>query len=137
MWSHYADNHSGVCVQYSFETVNNISSYGCIPIKYTNTYEYNLAPYNLEESVKNFLKLYSKSTEWLYEKEWRVMQQSEIAYGNGYSVQIGIPEKIYLGCRIKKQLKKDILEYCFDKDIDVYQMRIKEGTFLLYYEKIN
>ena len=51
MWGHYANNHAGVCAEYDWDTVVNASPFGCIPIKYTDTYEYFSNPSNKAEET--------------------------------------------------------------------------------------
>ena len=136
MWSHYADSHSGVCVEYDFETVKNVVPTACIPVKYTDSYEYSIAPQNSEEGIENFFKMYTKSTEWEYEKEWRVSIQMENALTRGHAIPIGEPKRIYLGCRIKERLKEDVMRFCRDNEIELYQMKLVPGSFCLGYERI-
>lgn len=66
MWSHYTDNHKGVCIKFDLskdETLNNSLS----PIKYLK---------KIPEIKKNadFKKqLYLKESSWSSEKEWRIV----------------------------------------------------------------
>ena len=55
MWGHYANNHRGVCVEYDFNTVKNICPFGCIPIKYTDTYSHRIHTEGTVENTKNIL----------------------------------------------------------------------------------
>ena len=136
MWGHYADNHSGVCAEYDFKAVNDACEFGCIPIRYTNSYEYLINARNMSESVRNFLKLYTKATEWEHEKEWRVSKQLSGGEKIGVSIPFVFPRKVYLGCRVKEKLKSDVMAFCADRDIEIYQMKLKPGSFCLDYEKI-
>lgn len=136
MWSHYADSHSGVCVEYDFETVKNVVPTACIPVKYTDSYRYSIDPKNSEEGVANFFKMYTKSTEWEYEKEWRVSIQVENVLERGRAIPIGVPKRIYLGCRIKNRLKEDMTRFCHDNKIELYQMKLVPGSFYLDYERV-
>lgn len=136
MWSHYADSHSGVCVEYDFETVKNVVPTACIPVKYTDVYRYSINPKNNEEGVANFFKMYTKSTEWEYEKEWRISVQLENSLERGCVMPIATPKRIYLGCRIKNRLKEDVTSFCRDNKIELYQMKIIPGSFCLDYERV-
>ena len=135
MWAHYANNHSGVCVEYDFATVNNVSPFACIPVRYTDDYRYLLNPNNINDDVANFLQFFTKAKEWEYEKEWRVAQQNKQLNMKGYNVSISSPIAIYLGCKASEKLKKDVMSAC--ENIPVYQMKMRPGTFQFYYELLN
>ena len=131
MWGHYANSHAGVCAEYSFVDVNNACSFGCIPVRYTNSYEYRIWANSVEEQVSNFLKLYVKATEWQYEKEWRVSQKRENFRENGYNVKFYLPKRVYIGCKADDRLKEDVIRNCTKLGIELYQMKIRPGSFCL------
>ena len=133
MWAHYANNHSGVCVEFDFASVSNISPFACIPVRYTDDYRYLLIPNNVSDDVTNFMRFFTKAKEWEYEKEWRVAQQGQL-FMKGYNVPISSPIAVYLGCRVSEKLKNDVMATC--ENIPVYQMRMKPGTFQFYYDLI-
>ena len=137
MWAHYANNHSGVCVEYDFNVVNNVSPFGCIPIKYTDDYKYLLYTSNISEDVTNYMKFFTKAKEWSYEKEWRVAQNNENPNTKGYSIPIALPLAVYIGCKTSERLKEDVIRICKSKNIPAYQMKLKPGSFQLYYELID
>lgn len=132
MWAHYANIHSGVCVEYDFASVSNVSPFACIPIRYTDDYRYLLNPNNINDDVSNFMKFFTKAKEWEYETEWRVAVQNERLNMIGYNVPIASPVAIYLGCKASEKFKKDVVSTC--KNIPVYQMEIKPGTFQFDYK---
>lgn len=137
MWGHYANSHCGVCAEYEFDTVKNICEFGCIPVKYTNTYNYSIYNRNSMEGTQNFLHLiYNKSSEWKYEKEWRVSYYAYESKGDGFTIPCALPKRIYLGCKIDGNLKQEILELCSDNDIEIFQMKLKPGCFCLCHDKI-
>lgn len=137
MWGHYANGHCGVCAEYDFDTVKNICEFGCIPVKYTDTYSYGICNKNSTEGTQNFLRLiYNKSSEWKYEKEWRVAYYTYENKGDGFAVPCGFPKRIYLGCKIDETLKQELLCFCSDKNIEIFQMKLKQGCFSLCHDKI-
>ena len=135
MWAHYANNHSGVCVEYDFDAVKNAVPFACIPVRYTDNYEYLLNTNNISEDVANYMKFFTKAKEWEHEKEWRVAEQNEKLNMIGYNVSISSPIAIYLGCKASEKLKKDVISTC--ENIPVYQMKTRPGTFQFYYELLN
>ena len=135
MWGHYANNHMGICAEYDWADVRDASPFACLPVKYTNTYEYIPNPTSDRDGTKNFMKFYTKAEEWEYEKEWRVAQQLDCKC-NGVSVPFNLPRKVYLGCRISEKLKNDVVSICALNNIEVYQMRIKPNSYSLEFDKI-
>jgi hypothetical protein len=135
MWGHYANNHAGVCAEYDWDTVVNASPFGCIPIKYTDTYEYFSNPSNKAEETIDFLKFFTKAKEWEHEKEWRVAQVSN-AGGDGFCVPLELPKKVYLGCNSAPKLIADVLGICLSHNIEVYKMKLQPNSYCLTYEKI-
>ena len=136
MWAHYANNHSGVCLEYDFNAVKNASLFGCIPVKYTNDYHYLLDANDVFENVANYLKFFTKAKEWEHEREWRVAQKNETINMNGYKVAFALPISIYLGCKVSDKLKDDVMSICKDKGISLYQMKMNPGSFDIYPEMI-
>ncbi len=132
MWAHYANNHSGVCVEYDFDAVKNTSPFGCIPVRYTDDYRYLLNTNNISEDVANYMQFFTKAKEWEYEAEWRVAEQNKHLNMMGYNVPISSPIAVYLGCKVSKKLKKDVVTTC--KNIPVYQMGMIPGTFQFDYK---
>ena len=134
MWAHYANNHSGVCLEYDFDDVKNASPFGCIPVRYTDDYNYLVDANDVSQNVANYLKFFTKAKEWAHEREWRVAQKNETLNMNGYKVSFDLPVSIYLGCKISDKLKEDIISICKDKGISLYQMKMKPGSFEIYPE---
>jgi len=72
MWSHYADHHKGICVEYDFRKSNQEIEY-LYPIFYTdNLFEYRF--FVRPRSVNQFAYAsIQKGLDWQYEKEWRII----------------------------------------------------------------
>lgn len=74
MWSHYADNHKGFCVEYDFSEDSHLRKIA-EPVRYSETIPA-LSLANLPKGAeKNFLDIciFTKAKQWEYEKEWRVI----------------------------------------------------------------
>ena len=135
MWAHYDNAHKGVCAEYEFDSVNQICTVGCIPVIYTDAYNRTPQTETTHDEVAELLKLvYNKAMEWKYEKEWRVVQQSEDVK-NGLTLPCPLPKKIYLGCKVEKKLKLDVLTFCAGTEIEVFQMKLIPGSFNLGFEQ--
>ena len=135
MWSHYANNHKGICAEYDFTDVNSACTFGCIPVIYTNAYflQQNYA----ENGVRRILDLvYTKALEWQNEKEWRLSAIEERVDHIGYKTEFCLPKCIYLGCKAEEHLKAEMHSYCVDKGITLYQMKLHPGSYTLDVDRI-
>ena len=73
MWSHYADAHLGFCIELERNEHSDLGKWDhCLPV----TYQPELPVFSLEELVdkKALARIVAtKSEEWAYEKEWRMI----------------------------------------------------------------
>ncbi len=74
MWSHYADKHQGLCLKFSVDLNAVGPDPALAPVSYSKTYPV----LNVRDLVANlggtcYQALYSKSPQWRYEKEWRLV----------------------------------------------------------------
>jgi len=70
MWSHYASNHQGVCLE--FELPENEIRWFAREVKYT-TDRPRINPANVDLQENYELLFLTKAHDWCYEKEWRVI----------------------------------------------------------------
>jgi hypothetical protein len=76
MWAHYADHHRGVCLVFNVRT-NDICS--ATQVNYSTDYP----RYSLSDDT-DLSPFYSKSADWAYEEEYRLVAQEESeALGSG------------------------------------------------------
>lgn len=103
MWSHYADSHSGVCLEYSF---NSIRKELIFPISYVakrQNYEKGLLEWlhNKEDAINRLCNyqnmtniqkrqmhycgkiMFTKDIVWKYEKEYRIVTRNHLDIANG------------------------------------------------------
>ena len=92
MWAHYANNHCGICVEYELLEINRQLGFSPVPIIYSDNRVcvHTLDPNTLEKDIQGIFieSLTSKSPEWSYEKEWRIIRDDG-ACGNKTSVYKG------------------------------------------------
>ncbi|MGA3674360.1 DUF2971 domain-containing protein [Lysinibacillus agricola] len=143
MWSHYANNHSGFCVEYNFkkENVESLLTRTLQPVIYTDEIldmsEYFGVGREDKLNYNNLISTYAaivKSNEWAYEKEWRI--SFPIGAEEGFSREIFPPEAIYLGTRMQDDYKQELIQIAQQKQISVYQMKMKTNEFKLITEQI-
>ena len=140
MWAHYAYNHTGICIEYDLKDLNEkyILKW-CYPVKYENNYDYTKELMNIKNNGDKLLHetLLKKSTEWKYEKEWRILIDYDIQLsglikkGNDYFLKLPKPQAIYLGINISNKNREKILKICEDREISAYQMEINRKNHQL------
>ncbi|MEN2753499.1 DUF2971 domain-containing protein [Capnocytophaga sputigena] len=128
MWAHYADNHSGVCIKYTFDTsITQLGSDNSSIISFFEDVKY--SDDDLEKhSQMNYISLrdsfFLKGKQWEYENELRFLYFD--MKGNGEYQQIDIPnciEAVYFGMRCSENDRRTIKEILrgkkfFEKDIE-------------------
>ncbi|NCA61179.1 DUF2971 domain-containing protein [Bacillus cereus] len=143
MWSHYADNHKGFCIEYNFNEIDinsNLIS-ALQPTIYSdeiiNIGEHLKRTPKKVEKFKGVLEEYAaiiKSNEWIYEQEWRIVFRENKS--GGFNCKGLYPKAIYLGSRISEDDKIELLEIAREKKIPVYQMKTDNNKFELFAEKL-
>lgn len=125
MWSHYAKDHSGFCIEYDLDNLLD-QSFPAKPVIYSKEMPL------LSKELDNFMEgLYCKSEEWSYENEWRIVFTKE----DVEFVKIN-PKAIYLGCKISDELKEILISICKTKEIECYQAKKSFFEYKLYFEKV-
>lgn len=139
MWSHYADQHRGVCIKYML-----VDNNGVRPEKIDYTRPRAISandilewirfdPETVNDKIKEFY-FFSKAKEWKYEDEWRCLSEN--------SGDIDCPFKIYsilFGMRCNYAVIRTIVGLLYPKypDIDYYRMRPVDSGFDLRAEAID
>lgn len=153
MWAHYAANHKGYALEYDFRNRKFHSNGDCdaslFPIIYSQE-RYDATEYgiwSLLETLSNNieteprLQIYKdllfaykvilhKSTDWEYEKEWRMITTFRDNY---HEVKdrcqvLKKPKAIYFGCKIPTIYKKILGKIADEKNIKKYQMYVKDDS---------
>lgn len=132
MWSHYANSHRGICLQF-FALGNTLES--SQPVHYKSVRPVvNPVSQSHDEMLDH--AIFSKSDHWKYEQEWRLIQ-----YKHGAGVYRTPPEAlvgIVLGALIEPEDKRDVLEWVDSRDIPtkIYQARISTSKFELEIDEV-
>ena len=111
MWAHYANNHQGVCLEYYAKDIMltelcDVPNYALLPVVYTDKF----ATDNIENDMANF----SKSNQWSYEEEVRIVCQME-----GNVLKFPYLKSVNLGANMPKEIKAELVELCLDNGVDV------------------
>lgn len=136
MWSHYADDHKGVCIELDRHENNDLGN-GDVTRKvvYTKSYP-SLSSKSLlsEADVSSSLQrvLYTKSEHWAYENEWRTFKPSG---GKVYPLP-GKIKSITFGVRASDMDIEIVKKLITGSDTKLYQAQLKQGEFGIKFAKI-
>ena len=143
MWSHYADEHKGISIEYDFKDNEEVCKY-IEPIYYTDQL-FDFTPYfgkpNNIQAIR--ISAISKVKDWQYEKEWRLIflliKENPI---NGH-YKISNPVAIYLGARYNKntlnnkEILIEIFEFAKNLNIPIYKMGIHKSQYKIVPIQLN
>jgi len=133
MWSHYAKNHTGFCIEYDTGSLKyNSLQRQLYPIIYTdnlfNTTKYQNIDLPDRNNLHLMLSALYKSIEWKYEKEWRLIIHGGINIENHIMPR---PKAIYLGSQINNDNKLKLIKIATYKNIPIFQMELDSTKFRL------
>lgn len=126
MWTSYAENESGYCIEYDFSDYE-FRSY-LYPVVYEDNKETNLVIQTVATFIgqmifqlsnkqvnadrSQFLRLFlTKDTKWAYQKEWRIIDKA------GDKLKAPKIKGIILGGKVPPDDKINIIKYCNEKGI--------------------
>lgn len=159
MWSHYANSHQGICIEYSplkdntgialqlEDRLNQIDD----PVlnKYLAltkvNYHTNMPPtYNrLKDNNSKFIDfLKTKHSDWHYEKEWRVIFVNELLKKNPVVIKRQNITGIIFGLLIDDKIKRNYINICKKSFLDkgfsfkFYQCYEKQKEYALDIQEI-
>lgn len=122
IWSKHADKERGFALSYVIDDENICNNLW--PVLYNENdllRQYASVMSNDINMVKILISIVSKSMEWQHEQEWRLIVNENYLYNERY-----IPMKadaIYLGAKIDKENKKEIMSIVQHKGIEAFMMR--------------
>jgi Protein of unknown function (DUF2971) len=121
MWTHYADEYRGICVEYYADRLQSQLPQECTlaRIGYVNepTRISAAARRDIESAARKILS--QKKASWFYEREWRILGPVGSVHARGLRPVL---RSIHLGARIPDEHKQRILDEF--PNIDIWQMTI-------------
>ena len=130
LWSHYADEHKGICIEYDLENEDEIRPF-LYPIMYSDKiYKISCDDFRALRALGSSL---IKSKDWEYEAEWRltILRQREV-FSN--KITVTNPKAVFLGTRFHlntADIKGKLLDILEKKKVPVYQMKKHSEEFKL------
>lgn len=141
MWSHYANYHKGICIEYDFDKLNeqykntmlkeifDISIFNELyPIVYSEKFPIIKEKITKESVMKAFT---TKYIDWKYECEWRMITNAFDDKESFVLKKVPKPVAIYMGCKIIDRDRIDLINICEEKRISLYQMNMNPYDFKL------
>lgn len=150
MWSHYADNHRGLCIEYDFSAFDPFSA-GVIfaPVIYSPKRPQvpekllnDVATDQLDRQDYRFLTstLFTKDSVWQYESEWRIVKGVHVGtQASSLHIEFEMPpiSAVYFGAATDNSCKgqvakKELQELCSQAGIPTFSMRLDEVGYALH-----
>jgi len=139
MWSHYADQHRGFCIEYGVEDLPPSDGFVrmLFPVVYserlfdaTRYFQAAIRDRNKFNNLFPTLAALYKSPEWSYEKEWRLIIPANLARQAG-ALRVPKPKAVSLGSRMTEAKRAKVIEICKRKGITAFQMSLARDSFCL------
>lgn len=135
MWSHYADNHKGFCIEYDLQKINKNIKENLLPVIYQkNRYEASMCLATHNYNIAYNPALY-KANEWSYESEWRIFSTiNQYNKEKGECAMLdGSISAIYLGAKCYEEDKiTQIKNWARKKEIPLHKMKMSSLEYKLY-----
>ena len=128
MWSHYAKDHKGVCLEFTRAEGNCLGNeYMCSPVNYVSHYpQIDLGQMLLNSDGRTIARIMkTKSADWSYEKEWRLIT----LLGDQKCPWPGPISRVILGIKIEDEFKANIEKLCKARNIPCVQARKANRKF--------
>jgi len=116
MWSHYAENHRGICLE--FDVANMLFSNAC-EVVYREAYP-KWIPYDINDEPRRVMELIlTKAEEWCYEKEYRLVSVDAPPtssflhlHGDFFRLPNGALKSVIMGCEADHRTISALIKDC-------------------------
>ena len=124
MWSHYADSHRGVCLQFDAEHWYFTMAR---PINYAHERAI-IDPWNDDNHTAEEAGIYTKSRDWAYEAEWRIGRNH---FPGSYSFPSEALTGVILGANISEVNEREVRSWIDKRStgISLFRCRLSECTY--------
>jgi hypothetical protein len=141
MWSHYADCHKGLCIEYDFKSLDyrNPLKLFLYPVIYADKVFDATESFLTTSGHMDIFKYaaLTKFQDWSYESEWRLIDQkvmpgqdSPNLFSNPY-ITVTKPKSVYLGVKTAEDDINEVKKIAKDRDFKVYKMEMMDSEFIL------
>jgi len=158
MWSHYANCHKGICIGYNVTHFNNSLTLKCkdgylnrkeiqgrnyLPLFRVFYKDERPEPNNILKSSKDKIMefLYTKSIDWEYEKEYRIILDDKTILKNPVLLDKNEIKEVIFGLKTPEDKKKCIINLInnniWNNNINLFQMIKIEKKYNLELKRLN
>ena len=136
MWSHYGDQHGGVCIGYSIpdDTAGDVRKiqYGGSRIVKASMVAQMLAGDDAARREVDQAVLLRKAESWGYEQEWRMIGRRGV---QSSTLEL---EEVTFGLKCEEEVKYTVMKLLQNRDrrVKFYEMREEFGTFELKKDEV-
>lgn len=143
MWSHYAANHTGFCLEYAVDDVHAVARRALFPVIYSQQMfdATKFVPTGGPEAgafnnVFGLLQSLYKASEWSYEREWRLV------FGAGLipeerNYPFAKPRRVLLGARMALDAREEVTALCRSRGITVCKVSLDRAGYGLEAENLS
>jgi hypothetical protein len=134
MWSHYADCHKGICLEFSTSQPSFFQK--AQPVNYGEEFPaLNLRDIVVDEALRSTAPwMLMKACQWEYEKEWRVL---DFEFGPGpKSFPPTTLTGVIFGCRTSDGDRNKVSAWVRRGGVVFYQAKEVSGHFMLKIERL-
>lgn len=136
MWSHYANSHTGFCIEYDLRKMDKESQFlhALYPIIYSKKpLLSDIKACFYTDPTKDMLTVMNKSSDWSYEEEYRLFCPAN--FNQDYFMPI-LPSRIFLGLNIKTKDQDKIIKFARKYCIEIRKMEINASSFDLSHKRV-
>jgi Protein of unknown function (DUF2971) len=128
MWSHYADHHRGICIEYETRRLSFPGGLGFLhPVNYHPDLFDATGYFQCSPSDSNNLMLTiaacHKAPEWAYEREWRLV---DVAFRDKHPI---VPSRIILGAGIEDSMREEMRRISTYLGVQLQEASLSRRTF--------
>lgn len=153
MWSHYANNHEGICIEFDLENsffngkykkscfdvfsgstvVDHYANIGVISrVKYSTERPTFIDPSEISYDTEFW---FIKSNDWAYENEYRLLLPTDHAIREKemlfYKIDKASIKSVIVGCKMSSNVKREIFDICYPLGIKVKETFVNSAKFKL------
>ncbi len=116
LWSHYAENHNGICIGFDLTKLSDSTDSSFSVIKYPISFKKPRVKPEIDEEIKDLLLIYSaKSSFWSYEKEVRLFKLIHNEDDRAVMFDPSAITEVIFGCQMHMHMKRRTYEFLKDQ----------------------
>lgn len=131
MWSHYADSHSGYCVEYDMSQVKNYLIENLYPVLYEKEYVDMTDSLVYTRSKPGLICHLVKAKEWDYEREWRIVENNKKPIYFKKALKA-----VHLGINCSPKIRGEIIQWAKENNKEVYIIEASKKRYELERNRI-